>query len=126
MASVLTANDFSTMRIIIGQALIPGTPVVGDILANVGTATAPLSLRRYQNVKNFRVLHDNLVSINTNDNVSNTYKVFIKGNRLIPIEFSTSGTLSITKGDIWILAVSDDGVTTYPSLAYHSRVMFSD
>jgi len=126
VSAAAAQGGYNTMRVIIGQSAVPGIPTPDDILTGGGSVSAPLSVRRFQNVKNYKVLYDKLFTLNAYVNYAISEKVFIPGKRLRPLETTTAGALSFTKGDLWMLVISDDGVTTYPQMSYYSRVMFSD
>jgi len=119
-------GDWSTIRIIIGQTNEPTLPTPADILTQIGNANAPYGLRRLQKQKNIKVLYDRTHTMNAFTDFAQNYKVFIKGNRLRSTEFTTSGALSVTKGDIFWMAISDDGITVYPGFTYCGRIMFAD
>lgn len=77
-------------------------------------------------MKNYKILYDKTHTLVAGQNTAESCNVFIKGSRLNSVEFTSSGALSITGGDIWVLAISDDGLTSYPGFRGVSRLVFSD
>lgn len=123
-----SGNVFNTMRVIIGQSKLIGTPTVANVLDSnfLNTVNAPLALRQFDRLKGYKILYDRIHTQNYLSNYGDVFNVFIPGKRLISTEFTSSGALSITRGDLFIIAVSDDGITDFPDIQFTSRVVFSD
>lgn len=126
-AATTAVGDWSVIRVIIGQTQRGGvgTPTVGNVLQTTGQAQASNSLRLFERMKNYKILYDKTHTLSAGQNMAESLNVFIAGSRLQPIEFASTGN-SITGGDIWILAISDDGVANYPGFRGISRLVFND
>lgn len=119
------AGLWNCVRVMIGQSKLLGTPTPGNVLQTTGSSTAVVSPRLWERMKNYKILYDQVHALNYESNQTEWYKVYLnKG--LLPVEYTASGGLSITKGDIFILIISDDAVAPAPSIEYMSRVKFTD
>lgn len=129
-ASVIAASpttpNFNTVRVIIGQSRLLATPTPALVLESTGSAAAPLSMKNDSRSQDYRILYDKTHYLNTVNNYSEGANVFIPGYRLEQVFFTSSGTLSYVKGDIFIIAISDDGAIDYPDFSFYSRIKFSN
>jgi len=124
-----SADTYNLIRVIIFQSRLLGTASVSGLLdtsTTGGTIEAPLSQRLEERLKDYKVLYDHTHTLNNSGNQQEFKDVFIPGNRLTQVDYTSSGTLSITRGDLAILIISDDGVTDFPDFDMVSRVKFSD
>lgn len=122
-------DAFNTVRTVLVQSSILGTPTPGGSVFDdtwLGTAQAPLAQRLEERIKSYKVLFDKTYNVNNDGQQQISDHIFIPGNRLIPVEYTSTGTLSITKGSIFLFVMSDDGVTDFPDFQFVSRVKFSD
>jgi len=123
------ADSYNQVRVIIFQSKLLGTASPGGVLdlsATSGTVSAPLSQRLEDRLKDYKVLYDHTHCVNNSGNQQEFADVFIKGSRLTQVDFTSTGTLSITRGDIAVLYISDDGVADNPDFNMYARVKFSD
>jgi len=102
------------------------TPAVSDILANgVGSATAPLAIKDFLNRKRFSILFDEMGTLSPQGERGVYITVKMEHAGHILYLGSTAAAASNGKGSLYILVLSDETVNM-PSLAFQSRVTFTD
>lgn len=121
-----TATTFNTIRVIIGQSKLLAVPTPALVLENVGSAFSFLAGRNESRRKDYTILYDKMHTLNNSGNQASSHNVFIPGNRLKPVVYTANGALSITNGALFIICISDDGLTDYPDFTCYSRVKFAD
>lgn len=127
IVNAATAQSFNGMRIIIGQSNVNGVPTPQNILENLGQAASVLSPRFESRTKDYKILYDRLITVDPVTNYTMNDVVFIPGRKLKQIQWtSTSATLALQKGCIFLLAISDDGLTDFPDLTFYSRIKYSN
>lgn len=125
LTSAAGAYLWNSVRVIVGQSRLLSTPTAVNILQSTGSSFATVSPRLWERMKNYKIFYDKVHVLNYESNQSEAGKVYInKG--LIPVEYTSTGVLSITKGDIFVLVISDDAVAPQPSIEWYSRVKFTD
>lgn len=121
-----SANTYNTVRVIIGQSFLLSTPSANLLLEATGNSNASLSAKKDDRGKDYKILYDKLHFLQSTGRINDGANVFIPGKHLRKVEFTSSGSLSITRGSIFILFISDDGLTDYPDASFYSRVKFSN
>lgn len=102
-------------------------PATSDVAELTGTVSAPLSPYKYRNLQRFTILYDELVEVQGT----------VQGMAGMPFTFesshqghilylgTTAASASDGKGTVYVMCVSDEGTNT-PSLAFYSRITFTD
>jgi hypothetical protein len=102
-------------------------PATSDVLELTGAVSAPLSPYKFRNLQRFSILYDEVFHMQGT----------VQGTAGIPFVFSSAhaghilylGTSAAAasdgKGTLYVLAVSDEATNT-PSLAFYSRILFTD
>lgn len=129
-----TNQTYNSCRILVFQWLDAATPVPAGILQSTATGYATISPTLVTNKEYIKVLYDKThviaptaggdttpIGLGTSDCI----KVYIPGKRLRKVRFN-SGTNVVQDGNIYVLAISDDAVISYPGLYWYSRITFSD
>jgi hypothetical protein len=101
------------------------TPTTGDVLQNVGAASAPLNPRDFLNRKRFAILYDRLATVNNTGDSSFTVSYETPHEGHILFLGTTASAASQGKGSMFVLVVSDEAVNT-PSIAFFTRLVFTD
>lgn len=130
---IQTNQNYNYVRVMIFQWLDSLVPVVTGVLASTVTGIGPFANILVTNRKEIRVLSDNIMSVAPTAGGDNTVlgngtitrKVFIPGSKLEKVRMNSS-TDACQHGNICMLFISDDVLTTYPQLSWYSRVSFSD
>jgi hypothetical protein len=103
-------------------------PTPADVLATTGAVSAPLSPENFQKRERFSILYDEVFALQS---------VLSSGTASIPFYFATAhqghvlylGQTGVAasdgKGSVYVMCVSDEGTNT-PSLAFYSRMLFTD
>lgn len=121
-----TNQQFTTARLIVFQWADSTVPASTGILQYTGSVIAPLSPLYWANVPLIHVLYDELTSLfpvagsyaatNLVVNVSKMKKIWMNG----------SGAPSPQKNGLYVIAITDDSVATYPQLKFISELRFTD
>jgi len=130
-----TNQTFNTVRFLVFQWFDSVTPAVSGVLQTVSTSYATISPILVTNKRYIKVLYDktHMMAPTAADGAGNVVgwgviepqTIYIPGKRLRPVRYNSS-TNVVQDGQIYILAISDDSLTSYPQLFWHSRVTFSD
>lgn len=127
---VCSGGTYNNVRVIIGQMLRQGgaTPATVSALMNsTGSSTAPLTGYNQAAHGWYRILHDNLVTVCAANNIAETVKVFIPGKKLIDVTFDNGASNpDVLSGGLFMLVLSDDRASTYPTFAHESNVIYTD
>lgn len=127
--SATSVESFNMVRVIILQSRLLGTPTVTEVLDGtslIATGQAPIMQRLEERMKDYKILYDKTHTLNNSGIPIEFVDVFIPGKRLTAVEFTSTGTLSVTRGDISVLVLSDDALTDFPDFAMAARCKFSD
>lgn len=104
------------------QGAIPAT---GDIIANTGSAIAPMSPKKFLNDKRFSVIYDYLHVVSTTDYCfTDTYTQAHEGHILFL--GSAANAASMGKGSLFLVAVADVITTNLPVITFTTRITFTD
>jgi len=100
-------------------------PATGDVMQFAGVATAPLSPPDWLNRKRFAIIRDDLVTLNNTgeSSVCGTWQVPHNGHILYL--GTTAAAASNGKGSVYMLVISDESTNT-PTIAFSSRIAFTD
>jgi len=129
-----TNQTYNSVRVMVFQWMDSATPVPSGILQNTATNIATISATLVTNKKYIRVLHDRTHVFSPSAGGDTTpiglgtvpcQTVYIPGKRLRPVRYNSS-TNTVQDGNIYVLTISDDLVTSFPQLYWYSRVTFSD
>jgi len=128
-----TNQEYSNCRTIIFQWNDFSTPNIINVLQNTSIgADVCISDFLTDTKSQLRVLHDSLDTVNNQAGVVGTLafsgmarKVYIPGSRMSKIHFVGTSNVQ-TSGTIWFLAVSDDILLVAPSVAFYSRISYTD
>lgn len=129
-----TQQTYNSMRVMIIQWFDAGTPVLSGILQNTTTSIATISPTLVTNKRYIKVLYDKthiLAPTAGGDatvlgyGTAEPVKVYIPGKRLRAVKYNSSNN-TVQDGNLYVIAVSDDSVPSYPGIWWYSRVTFSD
>lgn len=131
-----TDQTYNSVRVMVIQWFDAGTPALSGILESTATALGTLSPISVTNKEFIKVLYDKTHLIAPSAGVAPPGTVtqgegiaydsiYIPGKRLRNTKYNAT-TNVVQDGNIYIVMVSDDSLTTYPQITYYSRVTFSD
>lgn len=128
-----TQQTYNSVRVFIFQWFDASTPTLSGILGTVSVATNVIAPTNTSNKPIMKVLYDRTHTFAPSAGdaavvgygVVDTQTVYIPGKRLKQVKFNST-TTAVQDGNIYILHLSDDSLTSYPQLTYFSRVTFSD
>lgn len=131
--NVQTINIYNYCRVMVFQWMDATTPVLGGILQNTTASIATVSATLVTNKQYLRVLYDKTFCVAPTAGGDTTCigngvfsdTVFIPGNRIKKIRYNAT-TGFCQDGNIYLLFMSDDAVSTFPSITYYQRVAFFD
>lgn len=124
------ADDANTCRTIIFQWFPATTPTAGDIITSGLGGSAPNYLYETDKAWQYKILYDKTVTINrlvSTSPATAAYTRVIK-RRIRPsrkkIQFTGGTTTGTNK--IYLLVITDSGVTTHPHIEFISRLNYCD
>lgn len=129
-----TNQTYNSVRFMVFQWFDAGAPAVGGVLQDGGTNIATISPVVVTNKRYIKVLYDKTHLMAPTAGGDNTVigngvvqpvKIYIPGKRLRPVRYNQNNN-TCQDGNIFILTISDDALTTFPSVYWFSRVTFSD
>lgn len=126
-------QSFNYMRVMLIQWADSGSPTLSGILNTTTTGLAPFAMIYVTNRKNIKVLYDKTFVLSPSAGGDSTItgegvftdKVYIDGARVKKITYQ-AGANTIQDGGLYLIAVSDDSLTTYPQINWGTRVSFYD
>jgi len=126
-------QTYNYCRVMLIQWYDSGTPSLTGILNSTTTGVAPFANIYVTNRKNIKVLYDKTFAIAPTAGGDSTVtgegtfmdKVYIDGSRMTKVTYQT-GANTIQDGGLYLIAVSDDSLTTYPQITWGIRVSFYD
>ena len=114
-------------RLILMQWIGKIAPSIGEIFEQY----IPHSSFKHDNIDDMIVLRDIYLNQRTNgygpgpsDQPLSNGKIYIKGKKMIPIQFNTDG--GITNGMPLLICISDSLVPPDPFIVYYSRMLYSN
>ena len=126
-SAIASGDGTNIMRVLVFQWYDSTLPAISGILQD---ATSPLSMLRWENKENIKVLADRLYALkqtglqqDSHDAISD--RIYIKGKKMVPIQFNAAGN-AVQKGNIYIIILSDSSVTANPYVVYHSQITYTD
>ncbi len=124
---VSTNQTHTAMRLVLFQLADASSPAPSGIFEQTANALAPFSAIYWTNVHKIHVLADDLITLFP---VAGSYAVkgfrFVIKSGLRTVQFPTSSTSIPQMNGIYLAAISDDGLASYPQLNFISEVRFSD
>lgn len=122
---VSSASTYNVIRFLLVQWKPNSIPSVSDILQNIGTANAPNSFINWDKRQMFRVLKDWRQIVLGTDRQAAMFNVKITSKKILKqLQFVSGGTTCTNM--VYLLAISDDGLTSFPAFTYYSRVTYTD
>lgn len=126
-------QNYNFCRIMVFQWLDSSVPVLSGILQDTSTGIATVSATLVTNKSFLKVLYDKTWafaptadSAVTVGNAVFSDQCYIPGSRLAKVRMDASTDATCQKGQIYLMYLSDDSVTTYPQLTYYFRGSFYD
>lgn len=123
-----TAAGYNSIRIIVffwkadtGER----TPAMDDILqaSYLASANAPYAPRVVgQSAKDIQVISDRIYDVSADTNKSQSFHI----NRKLNKKCYFNATATTGQNQLYMFAISDDGVTAYPRMSFVSNVVFKD
>lgn len=123
--SLIGADATNLVRIMLIQWMDSTTPTGSGLLQFDNAVQAPISPKLLTNRDNIIVLADQLFSTTVNGPNSCSGRIYVKSKNLNNVEFP-SGATTPQKGNLVVLVVSDSSAVAHPTIAYYSRVTFTD
>lgn len=123
-----TDQTFSSVRLLVFQWKDASIPSLSGILQYAGVTLSPLSPLLWSNIHKIKVLYDKTHTLKLRNTTGFDAKYFefnIPGDRMETIQFA-SGTTLVQMNGIFMIAVSDDSVVSYPSLGLIAELTYSD
>ncbi len=130
-----TNQNYNSCRLMVFQWFDSATPAVTGIIESNSLHVGTISPTLITNKSYIKVLYDqtHLMAPTAMDGAGNVggngliqpVKVYIPGKKLKPIRYN-SGTNVVQDGNLYVLIISDDSLTSYPLVTWYSRVTFSD
>lgn len=128
-----TNQSYNAVRFMVFQWFDSSTPQTSGVLATTTVGLAVLAPVYAANKPLVKVLYDKTHIIAPTAADGGTIygqgvcygSVYIPGKRIKPVRFSSQST-AVQDGNIYILQISDDSLTTFPTVHWHSRVTFTD
>lgn len=130
-----TQQTYNSCRIMVFQWFDSATPAVTGIIESNATHIGTIAPILITNKSYIKVLYDqtHLLAPTAMDGAGNVggfgitqpVKVYIPGKKLKTIRYN-SGTNVVQDGNLYVLLISDDAITSYPFVTWYSRVTFSD
>lgn len=127
---LLCGDTYNICRIVVFQYYGNNTlhaPAVNELFQSIymGTVYAPMSPFTFDYKNQFGILYDKTHNLNLNDRQT------VGVNKKIKIKYAKHGitfTAATTAGSnqIYIVALSDSGAATHPSIIFHSRLFYDD
>lgn len=121
------SSQINVCRVFIYQwfpALTAGSPpAVNQLLYTTGSALAPMSPYNVDNHQQYKILFDRSVAVSTAEGarlVNFKTKIFPKKS----IQYSNATTNGSSK--LFLVTISDDGVSSYPLCTFVSKLYFID
>lgn len=126
--SMAAAGSYNTVRVLIFRWHDASSPAPSGILADVGTAFAPLSDLYWINHRKIAVLYDQVHELyDHGGGVSAVTKRVKIDPRAYPIQLPLNGAGAVPQMDgLYALFISDDGFGPSPVVDYFSRLYFTD
>jgi hypothetical protein len=100
-------------------------PISSQLLTTTGDGATVLQPKDYLNADRFSFLDDQLFEVCITNDQMVTYQVNIPHEGHIKYLGTTAAAASNGKGSVYFLVVADEAVS-FPSIAYHSRIYFTD
>lgn len=119
---------FSSCRFLAFQFLDSATPVTSGLLQFVTGALPPHSPILWTNIHKIKVLYDHTHTLklrNTTGTDAKSFEFTIPGERMSTLQFA-SGTLQPQMNGLYVLAITDDSIVSYPGLTYVTELRYTD
>lgn len=100
-------------------------PVPADIVENLGSGIAPYQPYQFNNRKKVHILRDKRYILETAGPTTISDRFVIKAGLRKHMVF-TGGSTTLKQNGLFLLAISDDGAVTYPTIFGTARVYFTD
>lgn len=128
-----TNQTFNRVRVMVFQWMDSVTPAISGVLETNANPLATIAPVLITNRSYIRVLYDktHMLAPTAGGDTTPvglgvaTEKVFIPGSRIRPIRFNQSSNV-VQDGNIYVLYISDDALTSYPIIDYWFRLSFTD
>jgi hypothetical protein len=101
------------------------TPAIGDVLQTTGSALAPLSMLDFLNRRRFAILRDCLITLNNTGENTYVESFDVPHHGHVLYLGTAADAASQGKGSLFCAYVSDEATNT-PSVAFQSRLTFTD
>lgn len=100
-------------------------PVAADIVENLGSAIAPYQPTQWANRRKMKILRDKRYILETAGPTVISDRFVLRTGFRRNVIFSI-GSTTLKQNGLFLLAISDDGAVTYPTIFGTSRVYFTD
>lgn len=133
--SLITGDGFNDVRVIIIQAREFTTsnssatwPLLTDFLPDFGTTVSlnKVAMTSYEAKKQYKILYDRRVHLETNNQMSKTMKIKIPGRKLKGVQFTGASNTHTAQGHVYFYIFSDSTTTPHPLYRWASRVYYKD
>lgn len=126
---IVSSEPNAFLRVMVVQWFDSSIPTPTGILQSVTTGFGSISPVSATNKTVMRVLYDQTHTLQNPDvapAVALSFgKFFIPASKMRPVRINPTAT-AIQDGGIYMLFVSDDTASTYPTVAFYSRLSFAD
>lgn len=121
----ITADVTNLCRLIVFQWYPATVPTSSNVLAYSGANILnPLAPYNHDSRFQFKILLDVRSTVSTNDAIR-SYRRYIKGGMKRKIQY-IAGSATAAANMIYVMYMSDSGLTTHPALSYSIKVNYND
>lgn len=113
------------IRCIVIQNRAGGVPLLSTLLQSVGNITAPLSPYDVDYDNTYRVLYDQVWSMDSIRGTTMIKKLKLNYRRLRPIWFNGADG-ELERGGIYLMFISDSAVSSHPTVDFRARLYYKD
>lgn len=128
-----TNQNYNFCRVMVFQWLDSSTPVLSGILQDTTTGIATVSPTLVTNKSFLKVLYDKPFAMAPTADSAVTVgngiyegSCYIPAKRLSKVRMDATNDATCQKGQIYLMYLSDDSVTTFPQITYYFRGSFYD
>lgn len=119
------ADQHNSVRVMTFQWNDSGTPVVTGLINNSGTALAPWGTIYWTNKPNIKVLRDEVLAGDLNNETFANFDYFIPGKKIKTVFWATASA-AVQQGGLFTMVISDSSVANHPTIKYTVEIVYSD
>lgn len=127
-----TNQTFNSVRLILFRWKDASTPLTSGLLDQTSTVYAPYSAPYWVNVHKMEILEDRLIALKLRNNVGEDNVTFVMHHKFslnspaIQLPDAAGPGLIAQMNGLYLLYISDDAVTSFPTITARSELRFTD